>query len=116
MADESLHNATKRDLVKTIAERSGLSQAQARSLVQITFDTLIDTLISDRRIELRRFGVFAIRRRAARVGRNPRTGKTIPVRARFAVTFKPGKPLEARVAKLAAQDTTPRSGSPLPER
>lgn len=104
MAHESPHNATKKDLVRTIADRAGISQAQVRSIVQITFDALIDTLISERRIELRRFGVFEIRRRAARVGRNPRTGKRVPVRARCAVTFKPGKPLEARVAKLAADE------------
>lgn len=110
MARESSHNATKRDLIRTIADRAGLSQAQVRQIVQITFDTLIDTLISERRIELRRFGVFEIRHRAARVGRNPRTGKTVPVRARCAVVFKPGKKMEARVAKLTAHDGAQRPG------
>ena len=102
MTHESPHNATKRDLVRAIADRAGLSQAQVRNIVQITFDSLIDTLINERRIELRGFGVFEIRRRAARVGRNPRTGKTVPVRARCAVAFKPGKLMEARVARLTA--------------
>lgn len=102
MTHDSSHNATKRDLVRTVAERAGLSQAQVKTIVQMTFESLIDTLISDRRIELRGFGVFEIRRRAARVGRNPRTGKAVPVRARCAVAFKPGKQMEARVAKIAA--------------
>lgn len=102
MTHESSHNATKRDLVRTIAERAGLSQTQVKTIVQITFESLIDRLISERRIELRGFGVFEIRWRAARVGRNPRTGKPVPVRARCAVAFKPGKTMEARVAKLAA--------------
>lgn len=110
MPAESPHNATKKDLVRTIAERSGLSQNQVRTLVQAMFDALGDTLISERRIELRGFGVFEIRRRAARVGRNPRTGKRVPVRARWAVTFKPGKQLEARVAKL------PEAAGESPER
>jgi DNA-binding protein HU-beta/integration host factor subunit beta len=100
---ESSQNATKRDLVRTIAERAGLPQAQVKNIVQITFDSLIDTLLSERRIELRGFGVFEIRRRAARVGRNPRTGKPVPVQARCAVAFKPGKQMEARVATLAAE-------------
>ena len=101
MAEAPFHTATKKDLVKTIAERSGLSRAQVQKIVQLTYETLSDTLISERRIELRGFGVFEVRRRAARVGRNPRTGKTVPVRARYAVAFKPGKLIESRVANLS---------------
>ena len=107
MTHESSHNATTRDLVRTIAERAGLSQAQVKDIVQITFDSLIDTLLSERRIELRGFGVFEIRRRAARVGPKPRTGKAVPVQARWAVAFKPGKQMEAQVAALAAESRKP---------
>ena len=91
---------TKKDIVRTIAEQIDLPQLRTKELVQKTFDALIETLVKEGRIELRNFGVFQIKRREARMARNPRTGEKVPVQAKSVVTFKPGKEMEARVREL----------------
>jgi len=91
---------TKKDIVRTIAEQIDLPQLRTKELVQKTFDALIDALVKEGRIELRNFGVFQIKRREARMARNPRTGEKVPVQAKSVVTFKPGKEMEARVREL----------------
>jgi nucleoid DNA-binding protein len=104
---------TKKDIVRTIAEQIDLPQLRTKQLVQRTFDALIDTLVRERRIELRNFGVFQIKKREARMARNPRTGEKVPVHAKFVVTFKPGKEMEARVRELdsaTAEPPSPPSG------
>jgi integration host factor subunit beta len=88
---------TKKDIVRTIAEQIDLPQLRTKELVQRTFDALIEALVREGRIELRNFGVFQIKRREARVARNPRTGERVTVQAKSVVTFKPGKEMEARV-------------------
>ncbi|NBV45119.1 MAG: integration host factor subunit beta [Planctomycetia bacterium] len=95
-------NNTKKDIVRSIAEQIDLPQLRTKELVQKTFDALIDTLVRDRRIELRNFGVFQIKERKARMARNPRTGAKVPVHAKHVVTFKPGKEMEERVRQLDA--------------
>lgn len=91
---------TKKDIVRTIAEQIDLPQLRTKELVQKTFDALIDALVREGRIELRNFGVFQIKKRDARMARNPRTGARVPVQAKSVVTFKPGKEMEARVRQL----------------
>ena len=91
---------TKKDIVRTIAEQIELPQLRTKDLVQRTFDALIDALVKEGRIELRNFGVFQIKRREARMARNPRTGEKVAVQAKSVVTFKPGKEMEARVREL----------------
>ena len=103
---------TKKDIVRTIAEATGLPHKEARILVQTTFDTLVDTLVKEGRIELRNFGVFQIKQREARVGRNPRTGELVPVMAKRVVVFKPGKQMEARVQ--AAEEPGPTESDDTP--
>ena len=61
-------------------------------------------LAEDGRIELRNFGVFEVKRRAARKARNPKTGEEIPISARRVVTFRPGQKLKARVEEYAGTD------------
>lgn len=91
---------TKKDIVRTIAEQIDLPQLRTKELVQRTFDALIEALVREGRIELRNFGVFQIKKREARMARNPRTGEKVPVQAKSVVTFKPGKEMEARVREL----------------
>ena len=102
---------TKKDIVRTIAEQIDLPQLRTKELVQRTFDALIEALVREGRIELRNFGVFQIKRREARMARNPRTGERVPVQAKSVVTFKPGKEMEARVRKL---DRPTGPGGPVP--
>lgn len=92
---------TKKDIVRTISEEVGLTQQQTKKIVQKTFDAIVESLVRERRIELRNFGVFEVKRRAARKARNPRTGRQVEVPQKFVVTFKPGKDMEARVRDLA---------------
>ncbi|MEL6107784.1 MAG: HU family DNA-binding protein [Planctomycetota bacterium] len=88
---------TKKDIVRTISDEVGLTQQQTKKIVQRTFDSIIDTLVRDGRIELRNFGVFEVKSRAARRARNPKTGDEVIVPEKHVVTFKPGKYMEARV-------------------
>jgi integration host factor subunit beta len=91
---------TKKEIVKTISEEIGLTQLKTKEIVQKTFDAIVETLVEDRRIELRNFGVFEVKQRAARKARNPRTGAKVFVPEKFVVTFKPGKEMEEKVRQL----------------
>ena len=88
---------TKKDIVKLIANHLGLPQVRTKQVVQMTFDAIIDALQEDGRIELRNFGVFEVKRRAARKARNPRTGTEVDVPAKNIVTFKPGKEMLEKI-------------------
>ncbi len=94
---------TKKEIVKTISDDIGLTQLKTKEIVQKTFDTIVEALVTDGRIELRNFGVFEVKKRAARKARNPRTGDKVQVPEKFVVTFKPGKEMEARVRQLEEQ-------------
>ena len=91
---------TKKEIVKTISESIGMTQLKTKEIVQKTFDAIVDTLVEDGRIELRNFGVFEVKMRAARKARNPRTGERVNVPQKFVVTFKPGKEMEEKVRQL----------------
>jgi integration host factor subunit beta len=91
---------TKKEIVKSISDKTGLTQLQIKEIVQLTFDGIIETLLEEGRVELRNFGVFQVKGRKARKARNPRTGKQVDVPEKFVVSFKPGKEMEARVQEL----------------
>jgi integration host factor subunit beta len=80
----------KRDIVLKISQDTGIKQVVVRDVVQKTFDTILDALKNGQRIELRNFGVFQLKKRKKRIGRNPKTGEVVPVPERFTVAFKPG--------------------------
>lgn len=94
---------TKKEIVRTISEEIGLTQLKTKEIVQKTFDAIVEALVEERRIELRNFGVFEVKRRAPRKARNPRTGDKVFVPEKFVVTFKPGKEMEQRVRELERQ-------------
>ena len=100
---------TKKEIVKTISEEIGLTQLKTKEIVQKTFDAIVETLCDDGRIELRNFGVFEVKRRAARKARNPRTGDKVDVPEKFVVTFKPGKEMEERVRELERREAERRA-------
>ena len=91
---------TKKEIVRTISDEIGLTQLKTKEIVQKTFDAIVEALVEERRIELRNFGVFEVKRRAPRKARNPRTGTKVFVPEKFVVTFKPGKEMEERVRQL----------------
>ena len=83
-------NLTKRDLVIKISRETGITQQEVFAVIQHTLDLITDALASGRDVELRNFGVFKIKERRSRTGRNPRTGQVVPVPARKVVVFKAG--------------------------
>ena len=99
---------TKKDIVRTISEELGLTQLKTKEIVQKTFDGIIDVLVNDGRIELRNFGVFEVKKRAARKGRNPKTGDAVDVPAKYVVTFKAGREMEQRVNHVSETETDTR--------
>ena len=101
--DRRYRLVTKKEIVKTISEEIGMTQLKTKEIVQKTFDAIVETLVEDKRIELRNFGVFEVKKRAARKARNPRTGDKVFVPEKYVVTFKPGKEMEERVRELERQ-------------
>ena len=95
---------TKKEIVKTISEEMGITQLKTKEIVQKTFDAIVDALVTEGRIELRNFGVFEVKKRAARKARNPRTGDKVHVPEKYVVTFKPGKEMEQRVRELEQRE------------
>ena len=83
----------KNDLVSSVAEAAGLSKADAGKAVDAVFDSIKSALSGGGEVRLVGFGTFAVSKRAAREGRNPRTGETIKIPASKQVKFKPGKDL-----------------------
>lgn len=100
---------TKKEIVKTISDEIGMTQLKTKEIVQKTFDAIVETLVEEGRIELRNFGVFEVKRRAARKARNPRTGQRVDVPEKFVVTFKPGKEMEEKVRLLEEQAAAARA-------
>ena len=95
---------TKRDLVVRISEETGLIQTQVFDVVQKTLDYIAESLSKGDKVELRNFGVFEVKIRKARVGRNPNRPETdVPIPARAMVKFKAGKEMRAEVLKLPPQ-------------
>lgn len=101
---------TKKDIVRAVTEESGLQRIQVAKIMQTIFDSLVKALVEEGRVELRNFGVFAVRRRKARRGRNPRTNETIMIPERYAVSFTPGKVMEERVQEECRKQPAVREG------
>jgi nucleoid DNA-binding protein len=91
---------TKRELVVRIAEETGLTQTQVYTVAQKMLDYIIEGLVAGQTIEFRDFGVFEIKLRKPRIGRNPHKPEVaVPIPARKVVKFKPGKKMKADVFK-----------------
>ncbi|MCM8799589.1 MAG: integration host factor subunit beta [Candidatus Omnitrophica bacterium] len=88
---------TKKDLVLKISDETQLKQIDVRKVVQKTFDHIIEALERGEKIELRNFGIFKVKQRKSRTGRNPRTGQVVPVPPRKVVIFKPGLEMKKRI-------------------
>ena len=85
---------TKRELVIRVANKLGMTQSDVAKIIEGTFDTISHNLAEGHRWELRDFGVFEVKVRASRIGRNPRTGDHVPVPERKVVTYRPGKKMK----------------------
>lgn len=85
---------TKAELVEDVARAAELTKKDAERLVEIVFESIIETLNQGEKIELRGFGSFRVRERGARRGRNPKTGDPVNIPAKRVPYFKPGKELK----------------------
>ncbi len=88
---------TKKDIVLKISDQTTLKQLEIRKVVQATFDAILDALVRGEKVELRNFGIFKVKQRKPRIGRNPRTGVAVPVPARKSVVFKPGLEMKNKI-------------------
>ena len=87
----------KSELIKHIATTAGLTQAQATAALQAVETCVIDTLANGGEVALVGFGTFSVTAKAARTGRNPKTGEAIQIAAKKVPTFKAGKALKEAV-------------------
>jgi nucleoid DNA-binding protein len=95
---------TKRDLVIRISNETGLVQQQVLDVIQKTLDYISAALAQGKKVELRNFGVFEVKVRKARVGRNPNAPETdVPIPQRAVVKFKPGKEMRETVIQLTPE-------------
>jgi len=88
---------TKKDIVLKISEETGLKQIDVKKVVQRTLDHIVEALSKGHVVELRNFGVFKVRSRKSRIGRNPKTGATVPIPERKVVSFKVGMVMKKKV-------------------
>ena len=105
---------TKRELVIAVAERLGYTQNEVANVVQATLDAVTECLAEGQRLEIRNFGVFEVKKRDARVGRNPRTGVEVKIAEKRVATFKPGKALKEYVEGVGPKPTLADATVPLP--
>ena len=87
----------KGDLIEAVADKAGLSKADAGRAVDATIEAITKALKKGKQVSLVGFGTFAVKKRAARTGRNPRTGETIQIKASNVPGFKAGKALKDAV-------------------
>jgi integration host factor subunit beta len=103
---------TKAELVEDVARAAELTKKDAERLVEIVFESIIDTLNHGEKIELRGFGSFRVRERGARRGRNPKTGDPVDIPAKRVPYFKPGKELKELINEEAGSARAHDSSAP----
>ncbi len=93
-----MEKLTKRDLVIRVAEETGLPQWRVGQVVQKMLDNIIEAVYTEKKVEFRRFGIFDVRERKARIGRNPKNpNEEITIPSRKVVRFRAGKEFQEKV-------------------
>ena len=95
MSDKTL---TRMDLSEAVFREVGLSRNESSQLVESVLDHMSDALASGQTVKISSFGTFSVRDKAARVGRNPKTGEEVPIHPRRVLTFRPAHLRKERVA------------------
>jgi integration host factor subunit alpha len=90
-------NITRVDLTEAVYKSAGLTRAEAADLVAQVLDKICRTLAAGETVKLSGFGVFTVRDKVARIGRNPKTGEEAPIAPRKSITFRPSHVLEKHV-------------------
>jgi len=97
ISEKEVGNLTKKDIVMKVSNETNLTQIDVKKIVQKTLDVISDSLQRGETVELRNFGVFKVKSRRGRIGRNPRTGQEVSVPEKKVVVFKPGLILKVKV-------------------
>ncbi|MFH1305384.1 MAG: HU family DNA-binding protein [Candidatus Omnitrophota bacterium] len=90
---------TKKDIILRVSDDIGVKQVEVKKVVQRTFDIVIEGLCRGEKIELRNFGIFKVKTRKGRMGRNPRTGAGVSIPDKKVVSFKPGMKMKIDVER-----------------
>ena len=89
---------TRMDLSEAVFREVGLSRNESAQLVESVLQHMSDALVDGQTVKISSFGTFSIREKAARVGRNPKTGEEVPIHPRRVLTFRPSHLMKDRVA------------------
>ena len=95
MSDKTL---TRMDLSEAVFREVGLSRNESAELVERVLSLMSDALVAGEQVKISSFGTFSVRDKAARVGRNPKTGQEVPIEPRRVLTFRPSHLMKGRVA------------------
>ncbi len=90
---------TKKDIITKISDETSLKQIDVKKVVQRTFDIIVENLSKGNKVELRNFGIFKVKTRKGRMGRNPRTGESVSIPDKKVVNFKAGMKMKLDVKK-----------------
>ena len=93
----SIGTVTRADLAEALYREIGLSRTESAQLVESVIDHIIDALLRGETVKLAGFGTFSLRDKNERMGRNPKTGKAVPIAPRRVLTFKPSQVMRERV-------------------
>lgn len=89
---------TRMDLSEAVFNEVGLSRNESAQLVESVLQYVSDALVSGESVKISSFGTFSVRDKAARIGRNPKTGEEVPILPRRVMTFRPSHLMKDRVA------------------
>lgn len=89
---------TRMDLSEAVFREVGLSRNESATLVESVLQHMSDSLVRGEQVKISSFGTFSVRDKAARVGRNPKTGEEVPIHPRRVLTFRPSHLMKERVA------------------
>lgn len=89
---------TRLDLSEAVFQEVGLSRNDSSQLVESVLTHMSDALVAGEQVKISSFGTFSVREKAARVGRNPKTGEEVPISPRRVLTFRPSHLMKDRVA------------------
>lgn len=95
----SANTLTRMDLNEAVFREVGLSRNESADLVETVLQNISDALVDGQSVKISSFGTFSVRDKAARVGRNPKTGEEVPILPRRVMTFRPSHLMKERVAK-----------------
>lgn len=94
----SPRTVTRMDLSEAVFREVGLSRNESAQLVESVLAHMSDSLVQGEQVKISSFGTFSVRQKAARVGRNPKTGEEVPIHPRRVLTFRPSHLMKERVA------------------